>query len=186
MSEFWLISIPGDEENLRILERMKNLTSKANLCRNSNFAIPDFKVGTLDSLISLSDELGKLDHLAESLVKRMVQCVIEQKKFKNGEFQEYLLVTGVSLASFVTHFEWDMARYSAQQPLWTIVDKLGKQLTQMETDLKTRISASGILSLGPSLPPGPTHSLLSSTTPQALINRLLGARHWGEGRGEGS
>ncbi|XP_044539040.1 V-type proton ATPase subunit C 2-like [Gracilinanus agilis] len=140
MSEFWLISVPGDEENLRILERMKNLTSKANLCRNSNFAIPDFKVGTLDYLISLSDELGKLDHLAESLLKRMVRCVTEQKKFKNGELQEYLLVTGVSLASFVTHFEWDMARYSAQQPLWTIVDTLGKQLTQMETDLKTRVS----------------------------------------------
>uniref|UniRef100_A0A1Y7VLG0 V-type proton ATPase subunit C n=1 Tax=Mus musculus TaxID=10090 RepID=A0A1Y7VLG0_MOUSE len=65
MSEFWLISAPGDKENLQALERMNNVTSKSNLSHNTKFAIPDFKVGTLDSLVGLSDELGKLDTFAE-------------------------------------------------------------------------------------------------------------------------
>lgn len=44
MSEFWLISAPGDKENLQALERMNNVTSKSNLSHNTKFAIPDFKV----------------------------------------------------------------------------------------------------------------------------------------------
>ena len=65
MSEFWLISAPRDKENLQALERMNTVTSKSNLSYNTKFTIPDFKVGTLDSLVGLSDELAKLDIFAE-------------------------------------------------------------------------------------------------------------------------
>ncbi|XP_043830858.1 V-type proton ATPase subunit C 2-like [Dromiciops gliroides] len=140
-SEFWLISVPGDRENLEILERMNNFTAKSNLSRNTNFPIPDFKVGTLDSLVILSDELGKLDPLAESLVKRMTQYVSELTEAKKGEVQEHLLANGVTLASFVTHFEWDIAKYPSKQPLGAIGDTLAKQLAQMDTDLQTKITA---------------------------------------------
>lgn len=44
MSEFWLISAPGDQENLQALERMNTVTSKSNLSYNTKFSIPDFKV----------------------------------------------------------------------------------------------------------------------------------------------
>lgn len=44
MSEFWLISAPGDKENVQALERMNTVTSKSNLSYNTKFAIPDFKV----------------------------------------------------------------------------------------------------------------------------------------------
>lgn len=47
MSEFWLISAPGDKENLQALERMNTVTSKSNLSYNTKFAIPDFKVQLL-------------------------------------------------------------------------------------------------------------------------------------------
>lgn len=44
MSEFWLISAPGDKENLQALERMHTVTSKSNLSYNTKFTIPEFKV----------------------------------------------------------------------------------------------------------------------------------------------
>lgn len=94
MSEFWLISAPGDKENLQALERMNNVTSKSNLSHNTKFAIPDFKVGTLDSLVGLSDELGKLDTFAESLIKRMAQSVVEVMEDSKGKAHETLLANG--------------------------------------------------------------------------------------------
>ncbi|KAM7079561.1 V-type proton ATPase subunit C 2 isoform 4-T5 [Molossus nigricans] len=145
MSEFWLISAPGDKENLQALERMNTVTSKSNLSYNTKFAIPDFKVGTLDSLVGLSDELGKLDTFAESLVKRMAQSVVEVMEDAKGKVQENLLANGVDLTSFVTHFEWDMAKYPAKQPLLSVVDTLAKQLAQIETDLKSRTAAYNTL-----------------------------------------
>lgn len=44
MSEFWLISAPGDKTNLQAWERMNMVTSKSNLSSNSKFHIPDLKV----------------------------------------------------------------------------------------------------------------------------------------------
>nr|XP_036882378.1 V-type proton ATPase subunit C 2 [Manis javanica] len=126
MSEFWLISAPGDKENLQALERMNTVTSKSNLSYNTKFSIPDFKVGTLDSLVGLSDELGKLDTFAESLIKRMAQSVVEVMEDAKGKVQENLLANGVDLTSFVTHFEWDMAKYPVKQPLVGVADTLTK------------------------------------------------------------
>uniref|UniRef100_G3W7U7 V-type proton ATPase subunit C n=1 Tax=Sarcophilus harrisii TaxID=9305 RepID=G3W7U7_SARHA len=144
-SEFWLISAPGDKENLQALERMNTVTSKSNLSHNTKFAIPDFKVGTLDSLVGLSDELGKLDTFAESLIKKMAQCVVEVMEDTKGKVYENLLANGVDLTSFVTRFEWDMAKYPAKQPLVVVVDTLAKQLAQIETDLKARTAAYNTL-----------------------------------------
>ncbi|KAM6149702.1 V-type proton ATPase subunit C 2 isoform 3-T3 [Erethizon dorsatum] len=145
MSEFWLISAPGDKGNVQALERMNTVTSKSNLSRNTKFAIPDFKVGTLDSLVGLSDELGKLDAFAESLIKRMAQSVVDVMEDSEGKVQENLLANGVDLTSFVTHFEWDMAKYPTKQPLVSVVDTVAKQLAQIDTDLKSRTAAYNAL-----------------------------------------
>nr|XP_005576619.2 V-type proton ATPase subunit C 2 isoform X5 [Macaca fascicularis] len=145
MSEFWLISAPGDKENVQALERMNTVTSKSNLSYNTKFAIPDFKVGTLDSLVGLSDELGKLDTFAESLIRRMAQSVVEVMEDSKGKAQEHLLANGVDLTSFVTHFEWDMAKYPAKQPLVSVVDTIAKQLAQIEMDMKSRTAAYNTL-----------------------------------------
>ncbi|XP_058934389.1 V-type proton ATPase subunit C 2 isoform X4 [Kogia breviceps] len=145
MSEFWLISAPGDKENLQALEKMNTVTSKSNLSYNTKFMIPDFKVGTLDSLVGLSDELGKLDIFAESLIKRMAQSVVEVMEDAKGKVQENLLANGADLTSFVTHFEWDMAKYPAKQPLVSVADTLAKQLAQIEMDLKSRTAAYNTL-----------------------------------------
>ncbi|XP_078204643.1 V-type proton ATPase subunit C 2 isoform X17 [Callithrix jacchus] len=51
----------------------------------------------------------------------------------------------VDLTTFVTHFEWDMAKYPAKQPLVSVVDTIAKQLAQIETDLKSRTAAYNTL-----------------------------------------
>ncbi|XP_021104034.1 V-type proton ATPase subunit C 2 isoform X7 [Heterocephalus glaber] len=145
MSEFWLISAPGDKENLQALERMNTVTSKSNLSHNTKFSIPDFKVGTLDSLVGLSDELGKLDTFAESLIKRMAQTVADVMEDSEGKVQENLLANGDNLTSFVSHFEWDMAKYPTKQTLVSVVDTVAKQLAQIEADLKSRTATYSAL-----------------------------------------
>lgn len=67
MDEFWIISAPGESTPQQTWERLNGVTSNG-LSRNYKFQIPDLKVGTLDSLIGLSDDLGKIDMFAEGLV----------------------------------------------------------------------------------------------------------------------
>ncbi|XP_015679524.1 V-type proton ATPase subunit C 2 [Protobothrops mucrosquamatus] len=138
MSEFWLISAPGDKTNLLAWDRMNTVTSKANLSSNSKFAIPDLKVGTLDTLVGLSDELGKLDSFAESVIKKIAQYIGEVLEDSKDKVQENLLANGVDLISYLTKFEWDMAKYPIKQPLKNISEGLAKQITQIEADMKSR------------------------------------------------
>lgn len=45
MSEYWIISAPGDKTCQQTFDTMNNLTSKQNnLCSNYKFHIPDLKV----------------------------------------------------------------------------------------------------------------------------------------------
>ncbi|XP_025004708.2 V-type proton ATPase subunit C 2 isoform X1 [Gallus gallus] len=151
MSEFWLISAPGDKTNLQAWERMNTVTSKSNLSSNSKFHIPDLKVGTLDALVGLSDELGKLDTFAESVIKKIVQYIGEVMEDSKDKVQENLLANGgrkdkmkclkIDLISYLTRFEWDMAKYPIKQPLKNISEALAKQVTQIEADLRTRSAA---------------------------------------------
>uniref|UniRef100_A0ABI7Y6B1 V-type proton ATPase subunit C n=1 Tax=Felis catus TaxID=9685 RepID=A0ABI7Y6B1_FELCA len=66
MTEFWLISAPGEKTCQQTWEKLHAATTKNNnLAITSKFNIPDLKVGTLDVLVGLSDELAKLDAFVE-------------------------------------------------------------------------------------------------------------------------
>ena len=62
--EYWIVSAPGDKTPQETFDKLNATT--ANLSVNSKFTIPDLKVGTLDQLIGLSDDLSKLDTAAEA------------------------------------------------------------------------------------------------------------------------
>ena len=86
MNEYWLISAPGDKTCQQTWETMNNVTSKQNsLCENFKFHIPDLKVGTLDQLVGLSDDLGKLDAYVETSTRKVAAYlgdVLEDQKDK--------------------------------------------------------------------------------------------------------
>ncbi|MEE6463374.1 hypothetical protein FKM82_005886 [Ascaphus truei] len=66
MTEFWLISAPGEKTCQQTWEKLLAATTKSNnLSSNAKFNMPDLKVGTLDVLVGLSDELAKLDSFVE-------------------------------------------------------------------------------------------------------------------------
>uniref|UniRef100_A0A3Q4GH30 V-type proton ATPase subunit C n=1 Tax=Neolamprologus brichardi TaxID=32507 RepID=A0A3Q4GH30_NEOBR len=55
--------------------------------------------------------------------------------------QENLLANGVDLVTYITRFQWDMAKYPIKQSLKNISEIISKQVTQIDNDLKTRASA---------------------------------------------
>ncbi|ROL44809.1 V-type proton ATPase subunit C 1 [Anabarilius grahami] len=65
MMEFWLISVPLDKISCQSLEKLKRVTAKSGLATSSRFHVPELKVGTLDVLLGLSDNLSRLDSYTE-------------------------------------------------------------------------------------------------------------------------
>ncbi|KAG5266121.1 hypothetical protein AALO_G00250010 [Alosa alosa] len=137
MTEFWLVSVPLDKNSLQSTEKLKRAASKASLASSFRFPIPDLKVGTLDTLLALSDDLSRLDTHAESVMRRTSQCMAEVME-QTDKLLENALANGVDLASYVTRFQWDRAKYPTAVPLKSLTEIISRQVSQVEAELKTR------------------------------------------------
>ncbi|NWW76893.1 VATC1 ATPase, partial [Climacteris rufus] len=146
MTEFWLISAPGEKTCQQTWEKLHAATTKNNnLSTNSKFNIPDLKVGTLDVLVGLSDELAKLDAFVESVVKKVAQYMADVLEDSKDKVQENLLANGGK-----DEFEEDgllEQQWQAEHKFYSssldIVPFLFifKGVNQIDNDLKARASA---------------------------------------------
>ncbi|XP_058125137.1 V-type proton ATPase subunit C [Anopheles ziemanni] len=142
MAEYWLISAPGDKTMQQTWETMNNVTSKQNnLCENFKFHIPDLKVGTLDQLVGLSDDLGKLDAYVEQTTRKISAYLGDVLEDQRDKLYENLLANNNDLTSYITRFQWDLAKYPTKQSLRNIADIISKQVGQIDADLKTKSAA---------------------------------------------
>ncbi|KAK7080228.1 hypothetical protein SK128_001741 [Halocaridina rubra] len=140
-SEYWLISAPGEKTCQQTWEKMNNTTAGTHqLCNNYKFHLPDLKVGTLDQLVGLSDDLAKLDTYVESVTRKMAAYLAEVLEDQRDKLAENLLANQMSLSTYLTKFQWDMAKFPIKQSLRGIVDAINNQVTQIENDLKAKSS----------------------------------------------
>lgn len=142
MTEYWLISAPGDKTCQQTWEDLNKVTTKnQNLSANHKFHIPDLKVGTLDQLVGLSDDLGKLDTYVESVTRKVASYLGEVLEDQRDKLTENLLANGSDLPSYLTRFQWDGAKYPIKQSLRNIADIISKQVSQIDADLKVKSSS---------------------------------------------
>ena len=110
----------------------------ANLSTNSKFNVPDLKVGTLDQLVGLSDDLAKLDIAAEQTTRKLVQYFAEVLEEERDKLNDNLVVGNKDMHTYITRFQWEGAKYPLKQSLKVLSEIIGKQITQIDNDLKTK------------------------------------------------
>lgn len=167
LAEYWLISAPGEKTCQQTWESLNSVTSKQNsLSANYKFPMPDLKVGTLDQLVGLSDDLGKLDSFVETVTRKISNYLGEVLEDQRDKLAENLLANNNDLATYLTRFQWDMAKYPVKQSLRNISDIISKQCGQIDADLKTKSTAYNNLK-------GSLHNLEKKQS-GSLVTRNLG------------
>jgi len=143
--EYWLISAPGDKTPQNTFERLNQAigTGSDRLSENYKFNIPDLKVGTLDVLVALSDDLGKIDVFTESIVRKVSNTLEDVLELSaKGTLTENLRIGGeYTPQAYMQKFSWDLAKYPVKQSLRGIADIISKDVTHIEMELKTRYNA---------------------------------------------
>lgn len=140
MTEYWLISAPGEKTCQQTWETLNNVTNKQNdLCKNFKFHIPDLKVGTLDQLVGLSDELTKLDSYVESICHKLASSLADTLENKHNSVIEHLQPNGQDIPGYLTRFQWDMAKYPIKQSLKALHDIINKKISDIDNELKTKL-----------------------------------------------
>ena len=145
---YWIVSLPLTERNhsingqtiqerkdiaFQLLEAKTRGKENGELCARENrkLFVPELKIGTLDSLMALSDDLQKINGQIENVtqkIKRQIQEIGEhfakesqqQRRRDNMEnnnnsnnnneaftAQTILTVDGVPTEEYLTDFKWD-------------------------------------------------------------------------------
>ncbi|VDN57457.1 unnamed protein product [Dracunculus medinensis] len=135
IGNFILISAPNEKTAQETWDRLNQATG--NLSTNYKFNIPDLKVGTLDQLVGLSDDLAKLDTAAEQITRKLVQFYFDLKTEDNKPIPEELKVNDKDVRTYIMNFKWDNGMYPSRTPLKTLSEVIGQRITKIESDLKT-------------------------------------------------
>jgi len=141
---YWLVAVPPTSENFVTLKRKVNEENR--YCEINNFKIPSLKVGTLDTLMQLSEDLVKVDSFVEQVTKKIGRQALEidrESKKSNDEktisdlnFQ----VNDTSLDSFITRFKWDDAKYSTQTPMREVADTIQASVNKLDEELRVKLT----------------------------------------------
>ena len=137
--EYWLISAPGEKTCQQSWDTLNQQLNKhgSDFCKTFRFHIPDLKVGTLDQLVGLSDDLSKLDAYVESVSRKLAQSIGDILE-KGQPLSEQLQANSQDLTSYITKFQWDSAKFPIKQSLKSLQEIINKQIGQIDQDLKTK------------------------------------------------
>jgi len=139
-----LVSLPlaNARRKEAVWEVLQECTTSAGLSQNSKLEVPELRVGTLDSLMALSDDLAKACHSVEAVVSKARRQVHDTA---GAEAANNLKVEGLPSEVFLTRFRWDEAKFPARRPLRDTVEKMGEITTRIEDELKVKISEYTVL-----------------------------------------
>jgi len=137
---YWLVSLPLVEEQARIWSRLQSKTVyEADLSKSFRFELPELRVGTLDSLMVLSDDLVKVNSVVEAVVNKLRRQLYDMTTSGNySSEREDISVEGLAPAEYLERFAWNEAKYPPRRSLKETVDNIMETIQKLEDDLKVR------------------------------------------------
>merc|ERR1711871_479476 len=137
MSTYWLITAPADDTKEKTFSKLQ--TAVRDVASVHKWDLPDLKVGTLDSLMQLSDDLVRMDMTVESMVHKIADMT-EQIYSSNAQpgqaSTEKLTINEMSTEQFTEKFLWDEGKFQKKSSLRDLVDEIMKQSNRFESTLK--------------------------------------------------
>lgn len=127
-SQLWAIAIRTDQTTPKPDPQMATVDP---------FKVPvsGLRVGTLDSLMSLSDDLSKMDILAEATVAKIYKQLTDLKP------DEEPTVNGVPPVVYTTkYFEWDEAKFQTKMPLRELTEGISMRISALDEELKLKVT----------------------------------------------
>ena len=121
---FWLVAVPneGGRNSAKQWDALTAETVGRGLCEANAFKVPAraMKVGTLDSLMALSDDLVKIDTFIENVAKKAEKTVVDlvDKDRRIAALREDLAAAEHERNAAVTAGQAQLAAHSMQPALW--------------------------------------------------------------------
>ncbi|KAL6304224.1 hypothetical protein BKA93DRAFT_784421 [Sparassis latifolia] len=135
----WLIAVPADGDSLPSLQaKLPNSGKSPNL---APLPLPQFKTGTLESLVSLSEELPKYDASFTATVAKSVDTLRNLLNNDPAKLAQHIQVNEEPVDTYLLHhWHWNDGRYGTQRPIKDMVDVLNKEMSSIDNVMKVKLN----------------------------------------------
>ena len=141
---YWIISVPlEDSDPHRMFSELgSKLLSDGGSASNDfgQLSFPPLKTGTLESLISLSEDLPKLDGQYTQIVAKIIDTLRALLNNDEAALAQHVLVNEQSLDDYMLGWSWNTGKYRADRGLRETVDALGKELNSIDNVMKQKLA----------------------------------------------
>ncbi|KAK4188332.1 putative vacuolar ATP synthase [Podospora australis] len=138
-AQYILVSLP-----LRIFDDEPLTSLAATIGRDNGqvlpFAVPSFKIGTLDALVQHADDLAKLDSACEAAVAKVADSLRGILDGDEDKVAQQKIVNDKPTDQYLRSFQWNKVRYRADRPLGELIDNLQKELQNTDNDVKAKFN----------------------------------------------
>lgn len=131
--KYLLLSLPQSVDSKDWLEKSL-LDGK---CQFSNFKVPDFQIGTLDSLVQQSEELSKIDGQLNSSISKIVDIL-------SGVMENSSSIRTVNskpVSNFVESFNWNSSKYRLDKSIKDLVELISGEAITLDNDVRSAYQA---------------------------------------------
>ncbi|KAJ2777800.1 Vacuolar ATP synthase subunit C [Coemansia javaensis] len=142
MTVYWLLSVPAHGDGHAAWRDLKSQVGAAEVC---DFELPQLKIGTLDTLVQLSDELGKYDAAYEATVGKFVETLGSLTGATGAGLAAMLRVEERTVDQYLRGFAWNSAKYRWERPLGEVVGQIAAGMGAIDAQLKTKLAQHSAL-----------------------------------------
>jgi len=137
---YWLMSAPKTREDTFLT--VCKQTQEVGYPTNDKFQIPELKVGTLDTLMTLSDSLTKQDVYVEQVTRKialqLAEVMDKTEANSNLNKMDIFVVHNSTIDQFIKFFKWDEAKYPTSQPLKTLADSIHSFVIKLDEEERAK------------------------------------------------
>ncbi|KAJ9475277.1 V-type proton ATPase subunit C [Pseudozyma hubeiensis] len=141
---YWIISVPlEDNDPHRMFSELGSKLLSDGGSASSDFgqlSFPPLKTGTLESLISLSEDLPKLDGTYTQIVVKIIDTLRALLNNDESALAQHVLINEQSLDDYMLSWSWNTQKYRADRSLRETVDMLGKELNSIDSVMKQKLA----------------------------------------------
>jgi len=136
---YWIIAVPAKPSRETAYSSIQHSCNGIADC--AKFNVPSsLRVGTLDSLMSMSDELVKIDHTVEVTAKKIGHQIYSLKEQKPEKNTIFLSIGGASLSDYIRRFQWDTAKYSVRLSVQELTHRFQEQVGSIEEEYRQKMT----------------------------------------------
>lgn len=106
----------------------------------SNITIPQFKIGTLDSLVLQSEELQKIDEQLGNSVGKVLEVLSSLYDGNQPLINSAKRVDDNSVTEYFEKFTWKTAKYRVDKPIKDLIKTISDEAFQLDSDVRNTFS----------------------------------------------